>query len=316
MGLPLPIDSAIRFGIAASATDGPRAKAQVETIKALGYEVMWAGDHVAFTGPINDPLTQLSYLGALAPELRFGTSVYLLPLRNPVATAKVVATLDRMLGPDRFIFGVGVGGEFAREYQACGIPLKERGGRMNESIALIKRLWNEDKVEHRGKYFSFDEILMAPKPLTPGGPPIWIGGRAEAALKRAARLGDGWMPYVITAKRMADGLEFIAAEADRQGRKIQRFGAGVLIFCTLDQSYERALEIAGDNLSKRYASDFREPAKRYCALGRPEDVAAKINEYVAAGARDFEMDIIAPDRSSLDEQLERFAKEVIPLLRK
>ena len=314
--LPLPLDTRIRFGIGASATDGTRAVAQVETVKRLGYEVIWAGDHVAFTGPVNDPLTQLSYLGALAPTLTLGTSVYLLPLRNPVATAKVVATLDRMLGAGRFIFGVGVGGEFPREYQACGIPLGERGGRMDESIALIKRLWSEDRVAHRGKYFNFDEIRMLPKPLTPGGPPIWIGGRSEAALRRAAHLGDGWMPYVITAQRMAVGLEFIANHAEAAGRKMERFGTGVLIFCTLDQTRERALEIASEHLSKRYAMNFREPAKRYCALGRPEDVAAKIDEFVQVGARDFEMDIIGSDRESLDEQLARFADEVIPLLRR
>jgi alkanesulfonate monooxygenase SsuD/methylene tetrahydromethanopterin reductase-like flavin-dependent oxidoreductase (luciferase family) len=221
-----------------------------------------------------------------------------------------------MLGAGRFIFGVGVGGEFPREYQACGVPLRERGGRMNESIALIRRLWNEDRVAHRGKYFSFDEIRVLPKPLTPGGPPIWIGGRSEAALKRAAQLGDGWMPYVITAQKMAAGLDFIAQNAEAAGRKIERFGTGVLIFCTLDQTRERALDIAAEHLSKRYAMNFRDPAKRYCALGRPEDVAAKIHEFIAVGARDFEMDIIATDRAALDEQLARFAGEVIPLLRK
>jgi len=92
----------------------------------------------------------------------------------------MVATLDRLLGAGHFIFGVGVGGEFPREYEACGIPIRERGGRATEAIQVMKRLWTGDRVEHRGKYFNFGEISMQPRPKTPGGPPVWIGGRAEA----------------------------------------------------------------------------------------------------------------------------------------
>ena len=203
----------------------------LESISQWGYEVLWAPDHVAFTGPVNDPLTTLAYLSALDPKLTFGTSVYLLPLRHPVPVAKMVATLDRLLGAGHFIFGVGVGGEFPREYEACGVPIHERGGRATEAIQVMKRLWSGERVEHRGKYFSFGEISMQPKPKTPGGPPVWIGGRAEGPLKRAARFGDGWMPYVVTPKRFADGLDFIGKEAERAGRKITQFGTCIQIFC-------------------------------------------------------------------------------------
>jgi alkanesulfonate monooxygenase SsuD/methylene tetrahydromethanopterin reductase-like flavin-dependent oxidoreductase (luciferase family) len=313
MSVPLPVAEKPRFGATASAADGPRGRSAVEAIRRWGYEAIWTGDHVAFTGPINDPLTQLAYFSAVAPEMVFGTCVYLLPLRHPVLVAKMVATVDRLLGAGHLIFGVGVGGEFPPEYEACGIPLKERGGRMNESIALMRRLWSEPKVAHRGRHFSFGEIRMQPPPLTPGGPPIWVGGRAEAALKRAARLGDGWMPYVVAPKRYSDGLTFIAAEAERAGRKLERFGTGLLLFTTLGETYESALDVAAEHLSKRYAMDFREPARRYCALGRPADVAAKVAEFIRAGAREFIIDMIGPN-AERDEQMERFAREVIPLV--
>ncbi len=313
MSAPVPVAEKPRFGATASAADGPRGRAAVEAIRRWGYEAIWTGDHVAFTGPINDPLTQLAYFSAVAPEMVFGTCVYLLPLRHPVPVAKMVATVDRLLGAGHLIFGVGVGGEFPPEYEACGIPLKERGGRMNESIALMRRLWTEPKVAHRGHHFSFGEIRMQPPPLTLGGPPIWIGGRAEAALKRAARLGDGWMPYVVAPKRYSDGLTFIAAEAERAGRKLERFGTGLLLFTTLGETYESALDVAAEHLSKRYAMDFREPARRYCALGRPADVAAKVAEFIRAGAREFIIDMIGPN-AERDEQMERFAREVIPLV--
>ncbi len=219
----LPLSSKVRFGAMATAADREHALKTVNTLSEWGYDSIWTGDHVAFTGPIDDPLTQLTYLSALKPSLIFGTSIYLLPLRHPVPVAKMVATVDRLMGAGRFIFGVGVGGEFPPEYEACGIPLKQRGGRANEAIEIIKRLWSGESIEYRGKYFSFGKITMLPKPRTPGGPPVWVGGRAEAALKRAARLGDGWMPYVVTPKRVGDGLEFIRARGGKGRPQVRAF---------------------------------------------------------------------------------------------
>ena len=314
MSDPLPLESRIRFGVAAGAADAETARAAVEMLARLGFEIVWAGDHVAFTGPINDPLTLLTYMSAARPELTYGTSVYLLPLRNPVTVAKMVATVDRFMGAGHFIFGVGVGGEFAREYEACGVPIKERGGRATESIQIIKRLWTEDAVEHRGRYFSFGEVRMQPRPSTPGGPPIWVGGRAEGPLKRAARYGDGWMPYVVTAKRFAEGLDFIGREMEKAGRKVERFGTAVHLFVTLGPSFEQAWDIASEHLSKRYAMNFREPAKRYSALGKPAEVAATIGEFIKAGARTIGVDLVCHPRER-EPMLEQFAREVIPLLR-
>lgn len=309
----LPLATRLRFGTTIGLSGRNHAIETVASLARWGYDIAWAGDHVAFTAPIGDPLTQLAYLSALNPDLTFGTSVYLLPLRNPAAVAKMVATVDRLMGANHFIFGVGVGGEFPPEYEACGVPLKERGGRATEAIQVIKRLWTEPRVEHRGKYFSFGEIAMEPKPVTPGGPPIWIGGRAEAAMRRAARVGDGWMPYVVTASRFAAGLDFIGREAERAGRRFERFGTCVYLFCALGPSVEAAHAVAAEILSRRYGMDFREPARRYSALGRPADVAATINGFIQAGVRDIGLDCAVHPRDR-DAQLEQFAAEVIPLL--
>ena len=310
----LPLNSKIRFGAMATAADREHALKTVSTLSEWGFDSIWTGDHVAFTGPIDDSLTELTYMSALNPRMLFGTSVYLLPLRHPTTVAKMVATVDRLMGAGHFIFGVGVGGEFAREYEACGVPVRQRGGRMNEAIEIIKRLWTGEPLEYHGKYFSFAQITMAPKPRTPGGPPIWIGGRAEAALKRAARLGDGWMPYVVTPKRVADGLDFIAREAQAAGRKFEQFGTALHLFATLGPSYEAALDVAANYLSKRYAMDFREPAKRYAAVGKPSEVASRIDEFIKAGIRDINVDVISAP-ADRDAQHEQFAREVIPLLR-
>ncbi len=311
----IPLNSKVRFGAITTAADREHALKTVSSISRWGYDGIWMGDHVAFMGPMDDPLTELTYLSALNPSLIFGTSIYLLPLRNPATVAKMVATVDRLMGAGHFIFGVGVGGEFPPEYEACGVPLKQRGGRANEGIEIIKRLWTGEPVEYHGKYFSFGKITMLPKPRTPGGPPVWVGGRAEAALRRAAWLGDGWMPYVVTPKRVAAGLEFIAREAEKAGRKLERFGTALHLFVTLGPSYEDALDIAAEYLSKRYAMDFREPAKRYAAVGKPADVAARIDEFVKAGIRDVNVDVVS-SAAGRDAQHEQFAMEVIPLLRR
>lgn len=311
----LPLNSKVRFGVLAAAVDREHARRTASSLSQWGYESIWAGDHVAFMGPIDDPLTQLTYLSALNPSLIFGTSIYLLPLRNPAAVAKMVATVDRLMGAGHFIFGVGVGGEFPREYEACGVPLKQRGGRANEAIEIIKRLWTGEPFEYHGKYFNFEKITMLPKPRTPGGPPVWVGGRAEAALRRAARLGDGWMPYVVTPKRVGEGLEFIAREAEKAGRKFERFGTAIHLFVRLGPSYEDALGVTAEHLSKRYAMDFREPAKRYAAVGKAADVAARIDEFIKAGIRDVNVDIVS-SAGERDAQNEQFAREVIPMLRR
>ncbi len=202
MSDPLPLDTRLRIGTMAAAVDREQARRIITALSEWGYESVWCGDHVAFTGPMSDPLTQLTYFSAINPNLTYGTSVYLLPLRHPTTVAKVVATLDRLMGAGHFVFGVGVGGEFPPEYEACGVPLKQRGGRANEGIQIIKRLWSGEPTEYRGKYFSFGKITMLPKPLTPGGPPIWVGGRAGSALRRAAwRRMDALCGYAETGLR-------------------------------------------------------------------------------------------------------------------
>ncbi len=315
MGGALPLNNRIRFGAGIAAGNRDAAIEAINSLAAWGYDIIWMPDHVAFTGPVSDPLAQLTYFSALKPDLVYGTGVYLLPLRNPVTVGKMVASVDRLMGAGHFIFGIGVGGEFPAEYEACGIPVKERGGRTNESIEIMKRLWTGEPVEHRGKYFSFGEITMLPTPATPGGPPIWIGGRSDAALRRAARLGDGWMPYVITADRFAEGLAFIAREAELAHREFTSFGTAAQIFATIADSYEQGLDIASERLSKRYAMNFREATKRYAAVGKPADIAQQIGAYIKAGARDIGIDLVCR-RSERSAQLEQFAKEVIPLLRR
>jgi len=310
--MDLPLDDELRIGFITSVGSVEAARRTAEGAEKHGYDSLWVGDHIAFAVPILDPLLQLAQVAAFSSKLRLGTAVYLLPLRHPVPVAKQIATLDRLCG-GRLVFGVGVGGEFPGEYAACGVPLCERGARMSEAISVLKAFFSGEPVRHEGRFFPIPETRLLPAPEQSGGPPIWCGGRSDAALARAGRMAEGWISYVVTPGRYREGLEKIAEAAEAAGRRLERYGTGHLLFARIDESFEAGLDAAAEHLSQRYAMDFRGPARRYAALGRPEDVAARIAEFRAAGVRHFVLDPVGP-MVERDEQLERFATEVRPLL--
>ena len=285
----------------------------VGLVDRCGYDSMWVGDHVAFTIAIFDPLLQLAQAAVLSRRLVFGTDVFLLPLRHPTPVAKQVSTLDH-LTEGRFIFGVGVGGEFPKEYEACGVPLHERGARLSESLTVMRKLWTGEPVSHAGKFFTFEDVKMQPPPRQPGGPPVWCGGRADPALRRIGRMTDGWMSYVVTPDMYRQGLEKIATAASEAARTFDRgFGTAHLLFTRIDDTYEKALDAATVSLSQRYAMDFRKAAQRYCALGTPQDVVETIFKFQQAGVRHLILDFVGPYEER-DQQIERFAAEAMPLL--
>ena len=311
--MELPLETDLRVGFITGMPSPEAAQKTARLAEGLGYDSVWVGDHVAFAVPILDPLLQLAQLAAYSERLLLGTAVFLLPLRHPTLVAKQVATLDLLCG-GRLVFGVGVGGEFPSEYAACGVALEERGARLSEAIPLLKRLWSGDPVQHAGRFWSFPSIQMLPPPAQPGGPAIWCGGRSQAALRRVGRMGDGWVSYVVTPAQYREGLELIAKTASAVDRELTRFGSGHLLFVCIDDSYESALDAASEHLSQRYAMDFRGPARKYAALGRPEDVAESIESYWEAGLRHLIVDPVCR-LDAREEQLERFARDVRPLLR-
>src|SRR5579872_4937983 len=161
--MALTLDSGFRIGIQtihrrtepATASWRPTIDelvALVQLVDNSGYDSLWVGDHISFAVPILDPLLQLAQAAVVSRRLTLGTSVYLLPLRHPAPVAKQVATLD-LLTEGRLVFGVGVGGEFPREYDVCGVPLSERGARLSEGIGLLRRFWSGEPVTHSGRFY-------------------------------------------------------------------------------------------------------------------------------------------------------------------
>lgn len=284
----------------------------MELVERYGFDSVWVGDHIEFNTPILDPIVQLALAAAYPSSAFLGTGVYLLPLRHPSAVAKQVATLDR-ISNGRLIFGVGIGGEFPNEFAAVEVPVKERGARLTEGIEVLRKLWSDEPAEHHGRFYNFPSLHLRPPPVRPGGPPIWCGGRSDKALERIGRIADGWMAYVVSPEMYRSGLETIARAAETAKRDIASFGTSHVLFAWMGDSREQAFEFASQSLTARYGMDFSRATERYAAYGRPADIAEKIAAFHEAGVRHFAIDWLATD-TRRDEQMQRFAEEVRPLL--
>jgi probable F420-dependent oxidoreductase len=307
----------IRFGVTLASQPAARLRELAVRAEALGFDSLWTGDHIAFHNPTLESLTLLSHLAAVTRRVRLGTGVYLLALRQATVAAKSVATLDR-LSEGRFVFGVGVGGEFPKEFEACGVPHGERGARVDEAIDVCRLLWSRSPATFEGRFTRFTDLVLEPKPLQPGGPPIWIGGRSDRALRRAARAGDGWISYVVTPERYRASLEKIeryAAEAGRPLAPGRPFETAHLAFTVVDDDWERARETAARYLTRQYNQPFDELVAKYCVLGPPARCAETLARFVEAGVRTFVIGFVAgPERGP--EQVERFAAGVLPHFRR
>lgn len=212
-----------------------------ELCDELGYESVWLPEHLVLPvqqsgspyagsdhppvradAPVFDVFTMLAFFAGRTERIRLGTNVYNIGLRHPFITARAVATLDIVSG-GRVELGVGASW-LAEEWIATGLDFATRGGRVDEALEVCRRLWTEAEVEHNGEHFAFAPVAFEPKPLQAGGPPISVGGDSKPALRRAALLGDGWIPMNTPLA----GLPTARAEIERQRREAGRDGAFTL----------------------------------------------------------------------------------------
>lgn len=292
---PLILQDGVECGAVITAQHRDGVVRLARAAEAAGFDSLWAGDHVSFYVPILESMTLLSFVAGATERVKVGTSVYLLPLRHPTIAAKVASTLDVLTG-GRFVFGVGVGGEFPPEFVASGVPVNERGSRTDEAIGIVRRLWSEDGVTHAGKHFEFGPVSLDPKPVRPSGPPIIVGGRKPPALRRAGRLGDGYISHMCAAETYAQNLDVIRRHAAEAGRKDVPFTTAAFLFTILDDDYDAALDRAANLLQMIYNRPFRDAAKKYCLLGRQADCLEQIQAFADAGCRHFVLSpLMEPD---------------------
>ena len=287
----------------------------IEKVEQAGFDSFWLDDHIAFRGNFLESLAALAAAAARTERITLGSLVYLLPLRRPAIAAKAAATVDYLSGGGRFIFGVGVGGEEEKEFEVCGVPKTERGARTDEAIAVLRKLWTGEAVSHQGRFFRFSNARQSPPPLSPGGPPIWVGGRSEAAQRRAALLADGYAPYLYSPLRYEKALGQIRSFAAEAGRALdapQRLWTPALhLFVNLGEKEDDALDEGAANLCVRYGMDMREAAKRYLLHGSIDRCAERIDAYRKAGVRHFIFKTAAPANEEA-EHMTRLAEGLLP----
>lgn len=268
---------------------------------------IWLSDRLSSPVPVPEVMTTLAAIAARTTSLKFGPSVIVLPYRTPVVAAKEMATVD-WLSRGRLFPAVGVGVELPREFDASGVAFRERGRRTDEAIRVIRMLWTQDEVTFHGEFYRLDRISVLPKPWQQP-PPIWIGGKSEAAQKRTARLGDGWMPSFITPDEFRAGVERVQELATAERREVPADHFGTLINFALADSPEAAAAMAGPFVPRGRVD---EATIRQCtAFGPSEVVAGRIEEYVKGGGSKFILRPLCPPDAML-EQLARLAAEVIP----
>lgn len=300
----------VRIGIGLGQWPSPMAEPEqildlIDQFEALDVDSLWLSDRLVSTVPTLEPITFLSFVAGRVRKMKFGTSTVVLPTRNPVVLAKELATLD-YLSKGRLFPAIGLGGEESKDLQAVGINKKERAGRTDEMIVLMRRLWTEEDVSFAGKYFSVDNVTIKPRPWQKNGIPLWIGGRSEAALRRSGRLGDGWLVSSVSPAEVAAGIQSIRRYAADAGRVVPEDHYGVLIPFYFADTSDKAIEIAGRSIRPR--NDL--PLAEFTAFGTADEVRNRVKAYIAAGATKFVMRPCGPF-DGWRKQVEALAREVI-----
>ncbi len=285
-----------------------------ERAEDLGFDSIAAGDHLVANRPFLEPLTLLTAFATCTSRIKLVTDALLLPLRNPAVLAKTVASLD-YLSSGRTILAIGIGGENPKDFEVCGVPLTERGRRADEALVVLRELWSRSSASHNGKFWNFEDVSMEPKPTQRQGPNILVGGRSDKALRRAARYGDGWISYLMTAERHESSFEKIMTEAAVVQRDLTAFKLFHHQHIYVAPRRAKAKDRAISYLSWAYNQSFDHLVDKYCAIGTADDCLCLIERFYEAGARHI---ILEPTCSTeeLPSQLELYAKEILPHFRR
>jgi probable F420-dependent oxidoreductase len=283
--------------------------------EALGFDAIWSADRVVTPWKINtsypysenhefivppdrpflDSLTCLAYLAGVTRSITLGISVLVLPYRHPLYWARAAVSIER-LSKGRLIMGVGVGW-MEEEFAAQGISFKDRGRMTDEQLQIISKLWTEEHISYKGSFYSFQDLAFHPKPLQQPRIPIWVGGEGIHAQRRTAKYGDAWFPYFVEItprelKASYDNILKLTVEAGRDPDQLR------LACC-------RPIEVMRDPV----------PQDENRLRGNPEQLVEALNSYHKIGVDHLALQFMVPRWPERVEQIERFAREVMPYLR-
>jgi probable F420-dependent oxidoreductase len=299
----------VRLGV--TVDDPDTVVADARRAEQLGFDLIGCGEHLFFHGPTPHGLTMLSAAAAATSRIRLVSSITLLPLYAPALVAKMAATVDR-ISEGRLELGLGSGGEYPPEFAAAGVDPATRFRRTDEGLEVLRRLFTGQSTTFEGRYTTLDGVRLDPPPLQSNGPPIWLGGRKERALRRAGRYADVWLPYMVEPRHVADGLRVVRTEAADSGRDPGTVSAALFVWATVDEDADWARDTGIATVSAAYQQDFRPLADRYLLVGSPSEVVSRITEFRDAGVETVLMQVATGNRDDRQRVLKTLARDVLP----
>jgi len=312
----------ITFGINLTVEDYWNVAEFAQRAEELGFDRVATGEHVMDGNPPRPTMLSLPAMAAAAGatrNLRVMTGIVIAPLYHPVLLAKLVSTLD-VVSHGRLDFGIGISGqrETRVEFDALEIPVGTRGRRTDEILEVLKRLWTEEHVTHHGRFFNFEDITLLPQPSQKPYPPVWIAGRSDAAMMRAALHGDGWYPYLFTVRRIKASNDTIRQMAAEVHRDLSGFHWGLNQPTSISEDSKEAMSAAVAHVGHRYVTPERtaeDIAQALCVTGTPQECIKAIEDRIEAGVRAINFGFLSADSTSLFRQMELFARQVMPYFR-
>jgi alkanesulfonate monooxygenase len=311
----------VKIGLAVQNFVGPSETPDIDEIlryseraEALGFESLWAWDHVILgvepSFPILDAVGTLTAIAARTSTIKLGTGVLVLPLRNPTVAAKALGTLD-VISKGRLVLGVAAGW-YAREFDAAGVPFTQRGRLFERNLEILTRLWSEDRVSLQADEFNLREAVMRPKPAQRPRPPILIGGYVDAVLRRVATKGDGWLTYFYTPESYTKSWEKIVAFAREAGRDPTALTGTNQLAILVGQSRAETEAPMRQWLQTEWdVAAWSASTIEHAIRGSVDECVDQLRAHVATGVDRL---ILIPYRYQ-PEQVERIAKDILPRLR-
>jgi probable F420-dependent oxidoreductase len=285
-GIPLDVDNLTDMAVKA---------------EEMGFDSVWVTDHIIVPHEIPDrpdivyrhdmlePLSLLTHLGAVTNRVSIGTSVIILPYRNPIILAKAIATAD-VLSKGRVIFGAAIGW-MEGEFRALNAPFADRGVVSDEYLQLLKELWTNPTPTFEGEYFQLSDVTFSPMPVQKPHPPIWVGGRSRRGVRRAVRYGDAWYPSQLPPEQVAKRVDHMREYSASLGRETPP-----------ELSFRGTLNFSGSS-----RTNYRAPLS-----GTTEDIIADVQQYGEIGVSHISMEVAGDSFSDRFRAMERFVTEVKP----
>jgi probable F420-dependent oxidoreductase len=272
----------------------------IDALEDLGFDSLWLSERLG--GECPDPVVGMAFAAGRSERLKFGTSVLVLPGRNPVVLAKELASLDR-ISAGRLLPAFGLGVADRHEQAAFGVDRGDRSAWFNEALPLVRRLWTEDHVTHDGPRFRLDDVTVLPKPVQ-DPLEVWLGGAAPGELRRVGRLGDGWLPSFTTPDVAATGWKLVNEAAAEAGREIDQGHFGALVPYTHGDLPEPIVEIV------RRRQPDADPAD--VVPSGHEGLRDQLQGFIEVGASKF-VPILVGEPDDWRAELEGLARTVLPL---